>query len=262
MNKIDSLINPHREEHAAIVSDGCKTKTLEQMNQEAFTKGNLKPSHFVLLWQRMAEVYGHQWTSSFGTTPNHAWIDALADMTTDDIRTGLTNLKSWESDGGWPPNALQFRELCRPYASPAHTMYTPLPQPKSSWDQRQHAAESAFSELREGALKPEITERDYRLSDEDRANIEKLDWERINQATQPSSANEPKLAFVKLNAPMNGSEGCTCHMTFNGDGYVVERHTCPHCQEWDQKLTEAGVSHTPRPHDAKKQARRKYRRVA
>lgn len=210
----------------------------------------------------MAEVYGHQWTSSFGTTPNQAWMDALADMTTDDVRTGLNNLKTWDSEGGWPPNALQFRELCRPYASPAHTMYTPMPQPKSSWDERQRAATSAFSELRDGVLKPEITERDYRLSDEDRANLKKLDWERINQSTQPAISNEAKRPFVKLNAPITGSTGCTCSMTFNGDGYVVERHTCQHCQEWDLRLTEAGVGHSPKPVTDKKTGRRKYRSAA
>lgn len=210
----------------------------------------------------MAEVYGHRWTSSFGAEPNQAWIDALADMTTDDIRTGLVNLKSFASDDGWPPNALQFRELCRPNASAAHTAYTPLPSPKSSWEQRQHAATSAFASLREGALKPEIAERDYQLSDEDRANLEKLDWERIHQASKPSITQEPRRPLVKLDAPMSGSSGCTCPLTPDGKGYVVVKHTCDYCREWDRKLTELGVSATPRPVEEKKAGKRKCRSAA
>lgn len=57
-------------------------------------------------------------------------------------------------------------------------------------------------------------------------------------------------------------EGCTCPTTFDGSRYVVDRHTCPHCRAWDRKLTELGVSATPRPVEERKPGKRKYRRAA
>jgi hypothetical protein len=127
MQDIRTLINQPPEGRAEIVSDGRQSKppTVEEMKRAAFSKGNLTPSHFARLWQRMAETFGHQWTSNFGTEPLPGWIDGLADMTVDDIKTGLGNLKTWQAEGGWPPNMLQFRELCRPHSAPAHTAYVP-----------------------------------------------------------------------------------------------------------------------------------------
>lgn len=57
---------------------------------------------------------------------------------------------------------------------------------------------------------------------------------------------------------------CTCKTRFNDDTerYVVDRHTCDYCREWDRKLTELGVSSNPRPADNKKPGKRKYRSAA
>lgn len=264
MDKLETLTTPLLQKHAEPAGSGRPSNpvTVEDTNRAAFSRGNLSPAHFSRLWQRMAETFGHKWTSNYGTAPNQSWVDGLADMTVDDIKMGLANLKTWVDEDGWPPTMLQFRELCRPHAAPAHTQYTPLPAPSSSWEQRQHAATSAFESLREGVLKPEIAERDYQLSDEDRANMEKLDWERIHQATHPPATNEPKRPYIKINAPITGSTGCTCRLTFNGDGYVVQKHTCDYCQAWDKKLTESGVSHSPMPAQDKKPRRRKYGKAA
>jgi hypothetical protein len=40
-------------------------------------------------------------------------------------------------------------------------------------------------------------------------------------------------------------DGCTCRTEFDGMRYVVERHTCDHCREWDRKLTELGIGAKP-----------------
>ena len=56
--------------------------------------------------------------------------------------------------------------------------------------------------------------------------------------------------------------GCTCPTTFDGDRYVVDRHTCPHCRAWDKHMSELGVSSTPRPVEEKKAGKRKYRSAA
>lgn len=57
-------------------------------------------------------------------------------------------------------------------------------------------------------------------------------------------------------------EGCTCPTTFDGDRYVVDRHTCPVCLAWDCKLTDTGVSHQPKAVVERKTARRKWRKAA
>jgi hypothetical protein len=212
----------------------------------------------------MAETFGHQWTSNFGTEPLPGWIDGLADMTVDDIKTGLGNLKTWQAEGGWPPNMLQFRELCRPHSAPAHTDYVPLPQPKSPWDVRQHAASAAFSELREGILKPEIAARDYRLSDEDRARLEKLDWERIQLAADGdfeglSATPQPEpLETLEPESPTS----CTCKLKqVSANNWERTGKPCAYCMAWDKKLRESGLGNGPRPTESGK-GKRRYRRAA
>lgn len=221
---------------------------------------NLDERHHDLFWQRMTETFGHKWTSSYGLDPSPAWKDGLADMTLDEVRHGLQAVRDWHEE--WPPTVPQFRELCRPTATAAHSDYVPLPAPRSSWEQRQHAAAAAFAGLREGVLKPEIAARDYRLSDEDRANLERLDWERIHQAAGPRIVQEPKRPLVKLNAPMTTSTGCTCRLTDNGQRHVVTKHTCDYCRAWDRKLTEMGVSAAPRLEPETKPVRRRQRKAA
>lgn len=60
----------------------------------------------------------------------------------------------------------------------------------------------------------------------------------------------------------SGIDACTCPTTFDGDRYVVDRHTCPHCRAWHKHMTELGVSATPRPVEEKKAGKRKYRSAA
>lgn len=56
--------------------------------------------------------------------------------------------------------------------------------------------------------------------------------------------------------------GCTCPTTFDGDRYVVDRHTCPHCRAWHKHMTQLGVSAAPRPAEDKKPSKRKYGKAA
>lgn len=64
------------------------------------------------LWTKMAELYGHRWTASFGMTPSsdHAWASALAGLTGEQIACGLVALSERGDD--WPPSAPEFRKLC------------------------------------------------------------------------------------------------------------------------------------------------------
>lgn len=72
------------------------------------------------LWERMAAIYGHRWTSSYGerceddsgalTIPGDTWARGLAGMPEISIGTGLNGcLKSAD---GWPPSLPEFRMLC------------------------------------------------------------------------------------------------------------------------------------------------------
>jgi hypothetical protein len=69
------------------------------------------------LWLRMTEIYGHQWTSQFGDEPAEAWCRMLAGVPPDLIAVALGRLS--ERTGEWPPNAAEFRNLCKkPSISP------------------------------------------------------------------------------------------------------------------------------------------------
>lgn len=64
------------------------------------------------LWLRMAEIYGHKWSSQMGDTPTELWSMALSGLSGDEIREGL---KSCITNGNaWPPSLPEFLAMCRP----------------------------------------------------------------------------------------------------------------------------------------------------
>lgn len=238
---------------------------MEEMNRASFSRGGLTASHFERLWTRMAETFGHKWTSNYGIEPNASWVDGLADMSVEDIRTGLSNLKTWRDDEGWPPTLLQFRELCRPHATPAHTAYEPLPAPASSWGHRQDVAAEAMAALREGALKPVMEGRQTGLSEEDRALMEQLDWARIHATSEGDYAtlaelDKPEPIQARLPEPM---AACTCRLerAAANDWYRVGA-ACPACKAWDGKLSAMGLTGERLPVEDKKPRRRRVRQAA
>lgn len=145
-------------------------------------KGSLSESHFERLWQRMADAFGHKWTSSYGYRPNQAWKDGLSDMTTDDIKTGLASLKNWTDDEGWPPTLLQFRDLCKPNSAPAHVFYQRLPSPKSPFEVRKRIATETIAALRKSILVEESKPK-FMLTPAERDLSDSLDWDRIRAAS-------------------------------------------------------------------------------
>jgi hypothetical protein len=66
------------------------------------------------LWIKMAEMYGHRWTSSFGLVADsdHTWAKVLKDVTGAQIANGLNALTDRASEFDWPPPANVFRALC------------------------------------------------------------------------------------------------------------------------------------------------------
>lgn len=66
------------------------------------------------LWLKMAEMYGHRWTSSFGelADPNHSWATVLAGLDRFQLAAGMSALVERGQEFDWPPPANVFRSLC------------------------------------------------------------------------------------------------------------------------------------------------------
>ena len=66
-----------------------------------------------VLWSRFNEIYGHQWASQQGDEPNDTWIRGLDGLTNEQFGVGLRALLSRSET--WPPNLVEFRQLCTGY---------------------------------------------------------------------------------------------------------------------------------------------------
>lgn len=66
------------------------------------------------LWERMAEVYGHRWTSAYGEDAEAGagitWAKGLAGITPQQLAAGLSS--SIASADPWPPTLPEFRARC------------------------------------------------------------------------------------------------------------------------------------------------------
>lgn len=66
------------------------------------------------LWLRMAEIYGHRWTSAYGDNPDQGaaqtWAKGLEHLTPAQLAHGLTTAIA--SADGWPPTLPEFRSMC------------------------------------------------------------------------------------------------------------------------------------------------------
>ncbi len=64
------------------------------------------------LWMRMAKIYGHRWTASFGDSDDGTWAKGLRGLTGEQIALGLS--RCVERGEAWPPTLPEFRALCTP----------------------------------------------------------------------------------------------------------------------------------------------------
>lgn len=66
------------------------------------------------LWQRMAEIYGHRWTSAYGedagASAGQTWARGLALLSPTQIAAGLEAVLASADD--WPPTLPAFRAAC------------------------------------------------------------------------------------------------------------------------------------------------------
>lgn len=81
------------------------------------------------LWIKMAEFYGHRWTSSFGVIadPEHTWAKVLSGVTGAQIANGLHALVERAAEFDWPPPANVFLSLCQQVKG--------LPSEAQAWDE-------------------------------------------------------------------------------------------------------------------------------
>lgn len=66
------------------------------------------------LWAHMGGLYGHKWSTAFGTNPQSIggkeWTLTLEGLTREQIDQGLQACRT--SGDEWPPNASLFRAMC------------------------------------------------------------------------------------------------------------------------------------------------------
>jgi hypothetical protein len=66
------------------------------------------------LWERMGEIYGHRWPSSYGDDPltgaGRTWAKGLAGLSAEQIGDGVSACMA--SAEPWPPTLPEFRALC------------------------------------------------------------------------------------------------------------------------------------------------------
>jgi hypothetical protein len=66
------------------------------------------------VWQRMAEIYGHRWTSAYGDDAGQGagvtWAKGLSGLSPEQIARGIEG--AIVSADSWPPTLPEFRALC------------------------------------------------------------------------------------------------------------------------------------------------------
>ena len=88
------------------------------------------PQHLLdKLWIKMAEFYGHRWTSSFGVIADsdHTWARVLSGVTKEQLANGLHALVERAAEFDWPPPANVFLSLCQQVKG--------LPTEAQAWDE-------------------------------------------------------------------------------------------------------------------------------
>jgi len=72
------------------------------------------PGRIRTLWLRMAECYGHRWTSAYGEDAalgaGLTWAKGLAKLTNEQLAKGITQAVA--SADPWPPTLPAFRSMC------------------------------------------------------------------------------------------------------------------------------------------------------
>lgn len=92
------------------------------------------------LWERMAQMYGHRWVSSYGAEDtDNVWRACLSGITFSQVKAGMRAVAM--NGNAWPPTAPEFRKICED----ATLVDYGLPDPDSAY---MEAAKNSFSPSR------------------------------------------------------------------------------------------------------------------
>lgn len=123
-------------------------KSGEQMKSGRSAPLMLSEEQMGQVWQRMAAMYGHRWTSNYGAEDDGTWRKGLAGLMPAQIGSGLVKCLERRPAAGeedWPPTLNEFRGMCLPEKVPHyHREYISLPRPAQDPD----AVKNAIADMR------------------------------------------------------------------------------------------------------------------
>lgn len=70
----------------------------------------IEERHIARLWERMVRMYGHKWTSNYGTGDDGTWLAGLRNLEPEQLAHGITLCIISHDD--WPPSMPEFRRMC------------------------------------------------------------------------------------------------------------------------------------------------------
>lgn len=100
------------------------------------------------VWLRMTGLYGHKWTSNYGTSDaDGTWAKGLADMSSEDLKRGFFACLVSEDD--WPPSLPGFRKLCKPKReNAAMYRYSPMQIEYKRTDEEKAQGRARIAEMK------------------------------------------------------------------------------------------------------------------
>lgn len=108
------------EEHVSTVSnrlinDGFGRRPSPESPQQS-QQSRVGQERMKRLWVRMIHIYGHKWTTNYGSKPNETWSQACGKLSPDLIGVGLKSCM--DRTDQWPPTLPEFLQGCYKPASP------------------------------------------------------------------------------------------------------------------------------------------------
>ena len=76
------------------------------------------------VWSSMVELYGPPFVTAYGEAPSPIWLAAIAELSDDECRAGLTRLARQPRE--YPANLTQFVAACRPVTGSPRYLGTPI----------------------------------------------------------------------------------------------------------------------------------------